>query len=148
MITMNTCTTMNAANAHMPEEVQAARALLAAEQLAVPGKPGQHRRGHRGPGGDLQRREQEDHHEVGQLLRRLERLAGNLGRELEAQVGADGLDRVRDQRPVLGDQVVPVAGGEDQAHVDRAGQDPELDRHEVPVPAQAEILPARQRDDR
>jgi hypothetical protein len=131
-----------------PDEMQGPRGLPAAEEPCVARKAADDRGGHRRAGGDLQRREQEDHREVRQLLQRVVDLAGLVLGEVSVEVGGRGVEGVGDDRPRGRHESPPLARREQQRDVDQAGEHPELHGHEVPVAREPEVLAAGERDHR
>src|SRR5215213_2803757 len=118
----------------------------APEQLHVPRETGLEGRGLGGPRGDLERREDEDDRPVGQLPDGVVRLARKRRRKLEAQVGDDVLDGLREDLPRVRPEAVPLAGGEEKDHVDEAAEDPAYHAYEMPVPSKAELAMPRHGD--
>ena len=124
------------------EEVKRPADLPVAGQLRIPLEPVRQRRRHRGPGQDRQRRQNEHHPEVRQLLEGVVVVeAVRLRRQVERGVVDEDGPGVGDDLPGVGHQALPLVGREQQYHEDHAVPHPEQHAEEVPVAGHADGVP-------
>ena len=124
------------------EEVKRPADLPVAGQLRIPLEPVRQRRRHRGPGQDRQRRQNEHHAEVRQLLEGVVVVeAVRLRRQVERGVVDEDGPGVGDDLPGVGHQALPLVGREQQDHEDHAVPHPEQHAEEVPVAGHADGVP-------
>ena len=133
------------AHEHHADKVQGPRSLVTAPQLDVPREANTHGRSHRHTGEHHERREEEDHAEVRQLLQRVIGVEVLQRRGPEAEVGQQAVPRLRDDVPGRRHNALPQARGEEQRDVDQAVEDPQHHGNAVPVAAQADVFAARER---
>ena len=106
------------------QEVDGAGGLAVAEQPDVAGEAAAERGAHNGPGGDHQRRHNEHHGEVHELLKGIVRLEVLNGGHLEARVDCERVPCLGENLPGGGYDTPPLPGCEQQGHIDQAVHHP------------------------
>ena len=130
------------------QEVDGTGSLAVTEQTHVAGETTAEGRAHNRAGCNHQRRNNEHHGEVHNLLQSVVGLEVLNRGDMQASINLDGLPRLGEDVPAGGDDAAPLTGQEQQAHVNQAVSNPDEGDQCVPCAAQTNLALAGQRDER